>query len=80
MCARLINDSKFNNLIATDTEITFQKVLLKKCHDVFYSNYQEELNKLKDTMKNDNMVNIVMLSLYFVMTYDYYHLWFSTYY
>ncbi|CAI6377363.1 unnamed protein product [Macrosiphum euphorbiae] len=56
MCARLINDSKFNNLIATDTEITFQKVLLKKCHDVFYSNYQEELNKLKDTMKNDNMV------------------------
>ncbi|CAI6343351.1 unnamed protein product [Macrosiphum euphorbiae] len=30
MCARLINDSKFNNLIATGTEITFQKVLLKK--------------------------------------------------
>ncbi|CAI6347302.1 unnamed protein product [Macrosiphum euphorbiae] len=56
MCARLINDFKFNNLIATDTEITFQKVLLKKCHDVFYSNYQEELKKLKDTMKNDNMV------------------------
>ncbi|CAI6343171.1 unnamed protein product [Macrosiphum euphorbiae] len=56
MCARLINDSKFNNLIATNTEITFQKVLLKKCHDVFYSNYQEELNKLKDTMKNVNMV------------------------
>ncbi|CAI6350146.1 unnamed protein product [Macrosiphum euphorbiae] len=56
MCTRLINDSKFNNLIATGTEITFQKVLLKKCHDVFYSNYQEELNKLKDTMKNDNMV------------------------
>ncbi|CAI6369772.1 unnamed protein product [Macrosiphum euphorbiae] len=62
MCARLINDSKFNNLIATDTEITFQKVLLKKCHDVFYSNYQEELNKLKDTMKNDNMVKKKCLS------------------
>ncbi|CAI6361840.1 unnamed protein product [Macrosiphum euphorbiae] len=63
MCARLINDSKFNNLIATDTEITFQKVLLKKCHDVFYSNYQEELNKLKDTMKNDNMVPKKCLSV-----------------
>ncbi|CAI6346240.1 unnamed protein product [Macrosiphum euphorbiae] len=63
MCARLINDSKFNNLIATDTEITFQKVLLKKCHDVFYSNYQEELNKIKDTMKNDNMVPKKCLSV-----------------
>jgi len=79
MCACMINDAKFNNLIATDTKITFQKVILKKCYDVFYTKYQQELNKLKETMKNDNMV-IVMLSFYFVMTYDYYHLWFLTYY
>jgi len=58
MCACMINDSKFNKL-ATDTKTTFQKVLLKKCSDVFYSltKYQQELNKLKEKMKNDNMVN-----------------------
>jgi len=52
----MINDSKFNKL-ATDTKTTFQKVLLKKCSDVFYTDYQQELNKIKKKMKNDNMVN-----------------------
>ncbi|CAI6348585.1 unnamed protein product [Macrosiphum euphorbiae] len=52
----LINDSKFNKL-ATDTKTAFQKVLLKKCSDVFYTLiYQQELNKLKEKMKNDKMV------------------------
>eukprot|EP00102_Acyrthosiphon_pisum_P019166 XP_016656376.1 PREDICTED: eukaryotic translation initiation factor-like isoform X1 [Acyrthosiphon pisum] len=55
MCACMINDPKFNKL-ATDTEITFQKVLLKKCYDVFYTSYRQELNKLKEKMKNDKMV------------------------
>ncbi|XP_060862187.1 eukaryotic translation initiation factor 4 gamma 1-like isoform X2 [Metopolophium dirhodum] len=55
MCACMINDSKFNKL-ATDTKTTFQKVLLKKCSDVFYIEYQQELNQLKKKMKNDNMV------------------------
>ncbi|XP_060881354.1 uncharacterized protein LOC132952886 [Metopolophium dirhodum] len=55
MCARMMNDPKFNKL-ATDTKTTFQKVLLKKCSDVFHTKYQQELNKLKEKMKNDNMV------------------------
>ncbi|CAI6346005.1 unnamed protein product [Macrosiphum euphorbiae] len=61
MCACMINDSKFNKL-ATDTKTTFQKVLLKKCSDVFYTDYQQELNKLKEKMKNENMVPNMCIS------------------
>jgi len=59
MCAAMINDSKFNKP-ATDTNTTFQKILLKKCQDVFYTltNYQQELDKFKEKMKNNNVVNI----------------------
>ncbi|XP_016662923.1 eukaryotic translation initiation factor 4 gamma 1-like [Acyrthosiphon pisum] len=55
ICACMINDSKFNKL-ATDTKTTFQKVLLEKCYDVFYTEYQQELNKLKEKMKKNSMV------------------------
>jgi len=59
----MINDSKFNKL-ATDTKTTFQKVLLKKCSDVFYTDYQQELNKLKEKMKNENMVNSYIVIIF----------------
>ncbi|KAF0772081.1 eukaryotic translation initiation factor 4G-like [Aphis craccivora] len=57
MCASLINDSTFNKFI-TNTKISFQKVLLKKCSDVFYTltKYNpQELKKLKQKMQNKNM-------------------------
>lgn len=73
MCASLINDSKFNKLI-TNTEISFQKVLLKKCSDVFYTltKYNpQELDKLKQKMHNKNMVNSYVI-IYIYFYYDYY--------
>jgi len=65
MCAGMINDSKFNKL-AADTETTFQKVLVQKCSDVFYTltQYQQELDKLKEKMKNDNMVNSYVIIIF----------------
>jgi len=65
MCAGMINDSKFNKLV-TDNKTTFQKVLVKKCSDVFYTltNYQQELDKLKEKMKNDNMVNSYVIIIF----------------
>ncbi|XP_060840615.1 uncharacterized protein LOC132921556 [Rhopalosiphum padi] len=55
MCASMINSSKFNKL-TTNTEFTFQKVLLNKCSDVFYTltKDQQELNTLKQKMKNNS--------------------------
>lgn len=73
MCASLINDSKFNKLI-TNTEISFQKVLLKKCSDVFYTltkHNSQELDKLKQIMQNKNMVNSYVI-IYIYFYYDYY--------
>jgi len=57
MCASMINNSKFNKL-TTNTEFTFQKVLLNKCSDVFYTltKDQQELNTLKQKMKNNSKV------------------------
>lgn len=79
MCASLINDSKFNKLI-TNTEISFQKVLLKKCSDVFRTltkHNPRELDKLKQIMQNKNLVNsyVNMLSsiFIFIMIIIYYH-------
>jgi len=65
MCACMINDSKFNKL-AIDCKTTFQKVLLKKCSDVFYTitKYQQELNKFKEKMKNDKMVNSYVVIIF----------------
>jgi len=69
MCSAMINDSKFNKA-ASDTKITFQKVLLEKCYDVFYTltMYQQELDKLKEKMKNNNMVNSYVIIIF---CYDY---------
>lgn len=65
MCAGMINDSKFNKL-ATDTKTTFQKVLIKKCSDVFYTltKYQQELDELKEKMKNYDMVNSYVIIIF----------------
>ncbi|XP_022176870.1 eukaryotic translation initiation factor 4 gamma 1-like [Myzus persicae] len=56
MCAAMINDSKFNKPV-TNTKTTFQKVLLEKCENVFYTltNYQQELDKFIEKMKNNNV-------------------------
>ncbi|CAH1713730.1 unnamed protein product [Aphis gossypii] len=64
MCASLINDSKFNKLI-TNTEISFQKVLLKKCSDVFRTltkHNPRELDKLKQIMQNKNLEQQMFIS------------------
>jgi len=66
MCAAMINDSKFNKAVS-DTKITFQKILLKKCSNVFYTltNYQQELYKLKEKMKNNRMVNSYVIIIFY---------------
>lgn len=65
MCAFMINDPKFNKR-DTNTTTTFQKLLLEKCSGVFYTltEYQQELNKLKEKMKNDNMVNSYVIIIF----------------
>lgn len=80
MCASLINDSTFNKFI-TNTKISFQKVLLKKCSDVFYTltKYNpQELKKLKQKMQNKNMVNSYVI-IYIYFYYDYYLLLLTLY-
>lgn len=61
----MINDSKFNKL--GNSKITFQKLLVQKCYDVFSSDeiYQQDLAKLKKNYKHDK-VNMYIIILHYV--------------
>lgn len=51
LCACMIKDDKFNKL--QNSNITFEKILVKKCWEVFFSykSHQQELDKLKYKFK-----------------------------